>query len=150
MSQTLPVIDPREEKATRDRKRWRVLLILGAISVGWKVLVFTLGAAVPKWLIDDGIAVVRPEHRAYAAASITTARSLWNGPIERYGFVRAVRVMRVDSAPPSVCFGLSARVRAYTYFAIPYSEVQTSCDRGVVMYRVFKRRGTHAPPGSAR
>jgi hypothetical protein len=31
-------------------------------------------------------------------------------------------------------------VRAYTYFGIPYSEVRTTCDRGVVEYRVFRRR----------
>ena len=132
------------------RRRWRVLIILGSISIGWKVLVFTLGAALPKWLIDDGVALVREEHRAYAYSAIATATSLWNGPIERHGVVRAVRVVRVDSMPPAVCSGLGARVRAYTYFAIPYSEVQTSCDRGVVMYRVFKRRARQAQVDSAR
>lgn len=127
--------------AVPDNRRWRMLLILGSISIGWKVLVFTLGAALPKWLIDDGIASIAPERRAYAAEAKKSAALLWKGPIERYGFVRAVRVMRVDSLPASSCAGYGARVRAYTYFAIPYSEVQTTCDRGVVLYRVFKRRG---------
>lgn len=123
------------------RRRWRILLILGSISIGWKVLVFTLGAAVPKWMIDDGIASIAPERRQYAAEAKQTAVLLWNGSIERHGFVRAVRVMRVDSLPASECAGYGARVRAYTYFAIPYSEVQTTCDGGVVLYRMFKRGG---------
>ena len=118
-----------------------MLIILGSISLGWKVLVFTLGAALPKWLIDDGIASIAPERRAYAAAAKQTAIQQWNGPIERHGVVRAVRVMRVDSSATPACAGYAARVRAYTYFAIPYSEVQTTCDSGVVLYRVFKRRG---------
>ena len=139
---TSGAVDARTARTEADRKRrWRVLLILGSISIGWKVLVFTLGAAVPKWLIDDGVAAI-PEHRqAYARSAIGTAKSLWNGPIERYGFVRAVRVMAVDSLSAGTCTGLGARVRAYTYFAIPYSEVRTTCDSGVVLYRVFKRRG---------
>ena len=129
-------------KADVDRKRrWRMFWILGTISIGWKVLVFTLGAALPKWLIDDGTAVIPVEQRAYAHTAIGIATALWNFPIERHGFVRAVRVLAVDTMPPSDCAGLGARVRAYTYFAIPYSEVRTTCDRGVVMYRVFKRRG---------
>jgi hypothetical protein len=44
------------------------------------------------------------------------------------------------------CRGLSARVRAYTYFAIPYSEVRTVCDAGVVEYRVFRRKGAPGAP----
>lgn len=123
------------------RRRWRMLLILGGISLGWKVLVFTIGAALPKWLIDDGIGSLASERREYAVTAKQTAVLLWNGPIERHGVVRAVRVMRVDSLPSSPCAGYGARVRAYTYFAIPYSEVQTTCDSGVVLYRVFKRRG---------
>jgi hypothetical protein len=125
-----------------NRRRWRMLLILGGISLGWKLLVFTVGAALPKWLIDDGVASIVSERREYAAAAKQTAVQLWNGPIERHGVVRAVRVLRVDSLPASVCGGYGARVRAYTYFAIPYSEVQTTCDTGVVLYRVFKRRGS--------
>ena len=118
-----------------------MLIILGSISLGWKLLVLTLGAALPKWLIDDGIASIATERREYAAAAKQTAEQLWNGPIERHGVVRAVRVMRVDSLTNGSCAGYGARVRAYTYFAIPYSEVQTTCDSGVVLYRVFKRRG---------
>ena len=124
-----------------NRRRWRMLFILGGISLGWKILVFTIGAALPKWLIDDGIGSIASERREYAASAKETAVQLWNGPIERHGFVRAVRVMRVDTLPASSCAGYGARVRAYTYFAIPYSEVQTTCDSGVVLYRVFKRRG---------
>jgi hypothetical protein len=36
-------------------RRRRALITLGAISIGWKVVVFTLGAAVPRWFIDDGL-----------------------------------------------------------------------------------------------
>ena len=118
-----------------------MLIILGSISIGWKVLVFTLGAALPKWLIDDGISSLASERRAYAAAARQTAIGLWNGRIERHGVVRAVRVLRVDSLTTGACSGYAARVRAYTYFAIPYSEVQTTCESGVVLYRVFKRGG---------
>ena len=126
----------------RGMRRWRTWLILASISVGWKVLVFTLGAALPRWLISDGIAD-RPEaRRVYAAEAADIARTLWRGPIERHGVVRMVRVMSVDSLPgaDSACGHLSARVRAYTYFAIPYSEVRTVCDRGTVEYRVFRRK----------
>lgn len=125
----------------RRRRRWRTLMILGSISVGWKVLVFTIGIAVPRWIIDDGIAKLPVEKREYAAEAKTIATGLWTNPIERYGFVRAVRVLRVDSAASgAACSGPRARVKAYTYFAIPYSEAVIECDGGRVLYRVFKGR----------
>lgn len=123
------------------RRTW---LILASISVGWKVLVFTLGAALPRWFVSDGLDELPPALRAYGDSARATAVALWNGPIERRGLIRTVRVMSVDSVPrpetPPGCDGRSARVRAYTYFAIPYSEVRTICDSGVVEYRVLRRR----------
>jgi hypothetical protein len=81
--------------------------------------------------------------RPYGVEALTVARALWAGPLERYGVVRGVRVVSVErlaEAGTAPCGGLSARVRAYTYFAIPYSEVRTVCDRGTVEYRVLRRR----------
>ena len=123
-------------------RRRRTLLLLAAISIGWKVLVFTLGAAIPRWLIDDGIAQLPAAQQAYGQEAKQTALGLWDGPIERRGLVRTVRVMSVESTATAArgCGGLSARVRAYTYFALPYSDVRTVCDTGVVEYRVFRRR----------
>jgi len=128
--------------------------------VGWKLVVFTLGAAMPRWLITDGIAQLPAPLQGYGREAKQTALALWNGPIERHGLVQSVRVMSVSGAAPlpaaialagdagadsalrtrPACDGRSAVVRAYTYFAIPYSEVRTVCDRGVVEYRVFRRR----------
>ena len=123
------------------RRTW---LILASISVGWKVLVFTLGAALPRWLVSDGLDELPPGLRAYGDSARSTAVALWNGPIERRGLIRTVRVMSVETVPlaeaPAGCDGRSARVRAYTYFAIPYSEVRTLCDSGIVEYRVLRRR----------
>lgn len=128
--------------AARARRR-RTFLILASISVGWKVVVFTLGAAIPRWFIRDGIAELPPAQRAYGAEAKRTALALYDGPIERYGLVRTARVLSVaqlpDSASAAACGGLGARVRAYTYFAIPYSEARTVCDRGVVEYRILRR-----------
>ena len=122
----------------------RTLIVLASISIGWKLLVFTLGAALPRWLVSDGRSDLPPEWRAYGDSARTTAISLWNGPIERRGLIRSVRVVSVESVAatlaPAGCDGRSARVRAYTYFAIPYSEVRTLCDSGVVEYRVLRRR----------
>lgn len=122
----------------------RTLIILAAISLGWKLLVFTLGAALPRWLVSDGLDELPPQYRSYGDSARATAIALWNGPIERRGLIRTVRVMSVESlATPDLpvgCDGRSARVRAYTYFAIPYSEVRTLCDSGVVEYRVLRRR----------
>ena len=85
----------------------------------------------------DRDAAVRTQARA-------TAVALWSNPIERSTLVRLVRVVSVDSATGGDsargCGGMSARVRAYTFFAIPYSEVRTVCDKGIVEYRVFRRR----------
>ncbi|HEX2780501.1 MAG TPA: hypothetical protein VHM30_13435 [Gemmatimonadaceae bacterium] len=122
----------------------RTLIILASISIGWKLLVFTLGAALPRWLVSDGVDELPPEWQAYGDSARTTAIALWNGPVERRGLIRSVRVMSVESVDrpdmPPGCNGRSARVRAYTYFAIPYSEVRTLCDSGVVEYRVLRRR----------
>lgn len=108
------------------------------------MLVFTLGAALPRWLVSDGIDELPPQWRAYGDSARTMAIGLWNGPVERRGLIRSVRVMSVENSPradmPSGCDGRSARVRAYTYFAIPYSEVRTLCDTGTVEYRVLRRR----------
>jgi hypothetical protein len=142
----IPAVTPKVRRSRRE-----TLLLLAAISVGWKVIVFTLGAALPGWLVTDGLDELPATHRAYGAASMATARALWNTPIERLGgVVRQVRVVSVDSVHTSVasqtgrartaCTGLGARVRAYTYFAIPYSEVRTTCDHGVVEYRVLRSR----------
>lgn len=144
-SEALAAAEPATAPASTSRNtRRRTLLILASISIGWKVVVFTLGAAIPRWMIQDGIADLDPAHRAYGADASRTARALYDGPIERYGLVRTVRVLSVERLPKSAdashCGGLGARVRAYTYFAIPYSEVRTVCDRGVVEYRVFRRR----------
>ncbi|MDQ6829158.1 MAG: hypothetical protein M3081_09870 [Gemmatimonadota bacterium] len=128
------------------RKRKRAVLILLAISIGWKVVVLTLGHAIPQWFIDDGLASAQPDLRPYGAQARETARVLWSGAIERHAVrkIRLVSVARVDGdARAARCGGLNARVRAYTYFAIPYSEVRTVCDSGIVEYRVFRR----TPPG---
>jgi len=158
----------------RRRRRWRPWLILLGISVGWKVIVLTLGAALPRWIIGDGLDLVPIAARDYAEQAKLTALSLWDHPIERLGLVRALRVVRVDSADatsadaPSAtvdslgaaaeraatnhapqaaeqplsasCKSRSVTVRAYTFFAIPYSEARTVCDTGVIEYRVFRRR----------
>jgi len=137
--------------AARARTR-RLWLILAGISIGWKLLVLSLGVAIPKWVVGDGISHLPAADQPYAAEAKRTALALWNNPIERHGIVRTVRVMSVDTRLASggaACGGQSARVRAYTYFAIPYSEVRTACDRGVVEYRVFRRRrATSASTGS--
>ena len=103
---------------------------------------FTLGAAVPRWVLDDGIDHIPLAMQPYATEARATALALWDGPIEGRTLVRLVRVMSVEStqtSPPDACGGKSARVRAYTFFAIPYSEVRTVCDHGVIEYRVFRR-----------
>ena len=143
-SEAPAVAEPATVLAVTPRNtRRRTLLILASISIGWKVIVFTLGAAIPRWMIEDGIADLPPAYRAYGAEARSTARALYDGPIERYGLVRTVRVLSVEQLPAAAgaarCGNLGARVRAYTYFAIPYSEVRTLCDRGEVEYRVFRR-----------
>ena len=124
------------------RSRRRLLLTLAAISVGWKVLVLTLGAAVPRWIIDDGVEAVPDDLQPYARDAKRSAALLWNGPIERHGVVRTLRVVSVRRVPGAAprCGGLEARVRAYTYFGVPYSEARLVCDSGVVEYRVFRPR----------
>ena len=144
--------------------RWRMWIILATISVGWKVFVFTVGAAVPRWLITDGIAQLPVPLQAYGLEAKRTALTLWNGPLERHGLVRTVRVMSVhlsdarDADVPTAsaasltagaadrCDGHGAVVRAYTYFGIPYSEARTRCDTGVVEYRVFRRHKADPTP----
>lgn len=128
--------------------RRRPLLVLLGVGVAWKVVVFTLGAAVPRWVIGDGIAHLPRSAQAQAFNAQSIAHTLWNHPLERLGLVRATRVMRVDTLPLAArgdssgavsCQRVRATVRAYTYFAIPYSEAQTVCDSGIVNYRVFPR-----------
>jgi hypothetical protein len=131
-----------EGRTSFGRSRWRPWLLLLGISVAWKVVVLTLGAAVPRWLIDDGVEHIPAAMQPYANQARATALSLWGRPIERTGIIRLVRVVSVDTVvggDAGDCGGKTARVRAYTFFAIPYSEVRTICDRGIVEYRVFHR-----------
>ena len=139
---SLRSVAPNRSSPTPRRSRWRPWLVLLGVSVAWKVLVLTLGAAVPHWVIDDGLDHIPASMQPYATQARATALSLWDKPMERTGLVRLVRVVSVDSARGGdlgSCGGKSARVRAYTFFAIPYSEVTTVCDSGVVEYRVFRR-----------
>ncbi len=130
-------------------------MILLAVSVGWKVVVLTLGSAVPRWVIGDGLDRIPAASRAYAEEAKLTAMTLWDHPLERLGIVRALRVTRVDSTTAvesdsvsirgeagsnAGCRSRSATVVAYTYFAIPYSQARTACNTGVVEYRLFRRR----------
>ena len=146
MSRTPPpaVAENTGSAGGKRRSRWRPWLLLLAFSVAWKVVVLTLGAALPHWVIDDGLEHIPISMQPYATQARATAVALWSNPIERSALVRLVRVVSVDSASGGEaarnCNGMSARVRAYTFFAIPYSEVRTVCDRGVVEYRVFRRR----------
>ena len=128
--------------------QWRPWVVILALGIAWKVIVLTVGVAVPKWLIGDGIAHLPPSVKPYALTAQVTARALWDLPVERLGIVRALRVVRVDTAQVlsqrdsvvgAVCGNLQATIRAYTYFAIPYGEARTLCDSGVVEYRVFRR-----------
>jgi hypothetical protein len=137
------IASKRVDDVSRRRSRWRPWFLLVAVSVGWKLLVLTLGAAIPHWIIDDGLDHIPASMQPYASQARATALALWDRPIERTGLVQLVRVVSVDSTRGTnadACGGMSARVRAYTFFAIPYSEVRTVCDRGVVEYRVFRRR----------
>jgi hypothetical protein len=135
-------------------RRHRTWIVLGGISIGWKIIVFTLGAAMPRWVIGDGIAHLPPAQHAHALQAKTMALPLYH-PLERFGIVRALRVMQVDSTSTAVisrspagewnaeatpCLGVGATVRAYTFFAIPYSQARLGCGTGVVEYRVFRRR----------
>jgi hypothetical protein len=137
--------DSNESNTSRSparRSRWRPWLLLLGFSVVWKVVVLTLGAAVPRWLIDDSVDHIPLSMQPYANQARATALALWDGPIERRTLVRSVRVVSVDSARGQAaegCGGMSARVRAYTFFAIPYSDVRTVCGSGIVEYRVFRR-----------
>ena len=134
--------DPNTSPSPARRSRWRPWLLLLAFSVAWKIVVFTLGAAVPRWVIDDSVDHVPLSMQPYANQARATALALWDGPIERRTLVRLVRVVSVDSARSQAaggCGGKSARVRAYTFFAIPYSDVRTVCGSGIVEYRVFRR-----------
>ena len=75
------------------------MALLG-LSVGWKVIVLTLGAAVPRWVIDDSIDHIPLGMQTYANEARATALALWDGPIERHTLVRLVRVMSVDANRP--------------------------------------------------
>ena len=135
------------DAARRRRARRRTMLVLASISVGWKVLVWTVGAAIPRWLIVDGVDRLPAEQQAYGTAALATARALFDTRAERYmRIVQRVQVVSVVSDPMDGRVGagapctVGAHLRAYTYFAIPYSEVRTRCDHGVIEYRVFRPR----------
>lgn len=141
----------RDDARERRARRRRTLIVLASISVGWKVLLFTVGAAIPRFLLTDGVGELPAPQRPYATAAITTASALFDLPLERFGRVvqrvRVISVDRVDSGGADdqgdggggghPC-AIGARLRAYTYFAIPYSEVRTRCARGVIEYRVVR------------
>lgn len=120
-------------------KRHRVVVALIAVSVGWKLLLIGVGGMMPRFLITNGLTDVPVEMRPYGIEAISTARALWGGPIERHSVrgVRLVSIERRQGPSAAACGGLTARVRAYTFFAIPYSEVRTICDRGTVEYRML-------------
>lgn len=133
---------------TRRASRWRPWLIVFGVGVAWKVVVFTLGAAMPRWMVGDGIAHLPVDVQSYAQTAQALALPVWNLPIERFGLVRAVRVLRVDtvrvhtpadSAAGASCGNLQATVRAYTYFGIPYGEARTLCDSAILQSRLFRR-----------
>ena len=136
--------DVRSRRAGRRRwSRRRLALVAIAVSATWKLLLVGLGGAVAALALDDGLDALPSEMRAYGVESREIARSLWHGPIERHS-IREIRVVSVEQLTEqdaiSRCGGLSARVRAYTFFAIPYSEVRTVCDRGTVEFRGLPHR----------
>lgn len=128
---------------THKKKRLRPWLVLFAVGLVWKLLVITVGTALPKWLIDDGVEAQPDSLRAYARSAKDIAFKVFTNPIERVGIVQDVRVMditRVAADSTDACGGLRARVRVYSYFNLPYSEVRTTCAQGVIAYRLIPRR----------
>jgi hypothetical protein len=100
-------------------------------------------------MLDDGVGALSPELRPFGRQAVQVAGKLLSGPLERHG-VRRIRLVSLARTPssaeggaPAACEDLVGQVRAYTFFAIPYSEVRTVCDSGVVVYRAFPlyRRG---------
>ncbi len=131
------------------RRRWgrrRLLLLAVGASAAWKLLLVGVGGAVAALALDDGLDALPSELRQYGVQARETARALWGGPLERHG-IREIRVVSVEQLSERAailrCGGLSARVRAYTFFAIPYSEVRTVCDRGTVEYRGLHHHRAH-------
>src|SRR3954452_25357006 len=100
MSRTPPpaVAENTGPAGSKRRSRWRPWLLLLAFSVAWKVVVLTLGAALPHWVIDDGLEHIPISMQPYATQARATAVALWSNPIERSALVRLVRVVSVDSA----------------------------------------------------
>jgi hypothetical protein len=133
---------PSADGSAHPRRHRRLLVIAIAASIGWKVLFVGVGGLVAAFAVNDGVDQVPVDMRSYAGEALATARVLWGGPIERHG-IRGVRVLSVErlasSDSAARCGGLAARVRAYTFFAIPYSEVRTVCDQGTVEYRGLPR-----------
>jgi len=126
---------PNTSPPSARRSRWRPWLLLLAFSVAWKVIVLTLGAAVPRWVIDDSVDHIPLSMQPYANQARATALALWDGPIERRTLVRLVRVVSVDSARSRAaeeCGGKSARVRAtrsspfHTPMFAPYAAMASS------------------------
>jgi len=124
--------------------RWRVWLILAAISVGWKVFVFTVGAAVPRWLITDGIAQLPAPLQDYGREAKRTALTLWNGPLERHGLVRTVRVMSVHLSdtldtvsPAGSAAGSAAGAPAASVAALPAGATTERCDGHGAVVRAY-------------
>src|SRR2546423_11603070 len=111
--------------AARTRRRWRTVMILLGISIGWKLVVLTLGAAVPRWLVKDGIDQLPLDLQPYGSHAKAIAIAAWNKPIERHGVIRGVRVRAVDRSAggesAQSCGGVNARRSRYTDFASPYS-----------------------------
>lgn len=132
---------PPQPSRWRQPKTW---LLLAGISIGWKVVVLTLGAAIPRWVVGDGVQHLPSEQRVHGRLAMASAAELWNAPLERWGMmVRALRVVSVNStARPKTreCPQPVVRVRAYTYFAIPYSEAVLTCGKGTIEYRFLRDR----------
>jgi hypothetical protein len=121
-------------------RKWVFLL---GVGVAWKLVVLTLGAAVPRWVAGDGVAHLPTTIRAFGLQAKETASILLNHPVERRAIIQAWRVMSVDVAHDAVvdappCATVRIRVRAYTYFAIPYADAYTVCGAGFVTYPLLQ------------
>ena len=159
MSNVVTLPDPMSSHTTRiptpqaipthrtPANRWRLWLILAGISVGWKVFVFTVGAAVPRWLITDGIAQLPLPLQEYGREAKRTALTLWDGPLERHGLVRTVRVMSVhlsdtlDAASPVRSPAASAEGSATspgaTVATLPARAAAARCDGHGAIVRAY-------------
>jgi len=118
-------------------------MIRNLFVTGIFFLIVYIGVSAPKYIIDENADEFQGENEKFALYSLYAAKLISAGRFSAYKIEELEKISEVNREcalwPPgvenTVIYGdYKARIRGYTFFAIPYADIFVDCDSSSIDY----------------